>query len=87
MLFGFILEGRPAHGDIDPDEVSLLGFRLIEPDGPDPAQTQAELRKEVKRMHLTTLRLDSDGTLTEVPPAGRWPLAAGRWPRLRPVPS
>ncbi|MER5872212.1 hypothetical protein [Streptomyces sp. NPDC002044] len=38
-FFGFILEGRRAPTDIDPDEVRLHGFRLTVPGGPGPGAT------------------------------------------------
>ncbi|MFJ3839818.1 DUF6928 family protein [Streptomyces sp. NPDC090054] len=65
-FFGFILEGRPAPDDIDPDELRLHGFRLKGPAGPDLAQRHAELEAAAQRMHGTTHRLGPDGTLTEV---------------------
>ncbi|GAA3702694.1 hypothetical protein GCM10022224_080620 [Nonomuraea antimicrobica] len=49
-LFGFVLEGRPEPGDIDPDDVRLYGYRLTNPAGPDLAARKAELETTIKAM-------------------------------------
>ncbi|MGO4462392.1 hypothetical protein AB4039_34655 [Streptomyces sp. M-16] len=66
-FFGFVLEGRPAPDDIDPDGLRLHGFRLTDPAGPDPAQRQADLERAAQRMRGTTWQVGPDGTQTRVP--------------------
>jgi hypothetical protein len=66
-LFGFILEGLPRPDDLDPEGVPLLGFNLTDPDGPTPAERQAEREALLARMGEPQIfRLQPDGSLKEV---------------------
>ncbi|WP_408641099.1 DUF6928 family protein [Streptacidiphilus rugosus] len=49
---GFVLEGRLHPDDVDADAVPLHGFRVTDPNGPDPAQVWAELEQRVAAMRL-----------------------------------
>ncbi|MFC1410839.1 hypothetical protein ACEZCY_16025 [Streptacidiphilus sp. N1-12] len=49
-FFGFVLEGRPVPADIDASAVELRGFRLKDPQGPDPVVRQAAIAAAVARM-------------------------------------
>lgn len=63
---GFVLEGRPLPGDVDPDTVPLNGYRVTDPDGPDPARGRVEIRQRAAAMRPhRVLRFNADGTITE----------------------
>ncbi|WP_308364267.1 hypothetical protein [Streptomyces sp. ISL-86] len=47
-FFGFILEGRPAPDDVDPDDVRLQGFRLTAPAGPDLAHGRPTWKRRLR---------------------------------------
>ncbi|MFF9199691.1 DUF6928 family protein [Streptomyces sp. NPDC014779] len=64
-LFGFLLEGRPSPGDVDPQEVPLLGFHLTEPDPSRRGRERAALEEAARRMQRRTLRLGGDGEWSE----------------------
>ena len=49
---GFVLEGRLHLDDLDADAVPLHGFRVTDPNGPDPARVRAELEQRVAAMRL-----------------------------------
>ena len=40
-VFGFVLEGEPRPGDLDPEAVHLHGFRVVDPTGEEQAARQA----------------------------------------------
>jgi len=66
-LFGFVLEGRPSPEDIDPYEVELRGFRLRDPQAPDPAQRQAAIAAAVARMGPPRMfKPGPDGSMVEI---------------------
>ncbi|MFJ6796603.1 DUF6928 family protein [Streptomyces sp. NPDC091268] len=69
-FFGFVLEGRLAPDDIDPDGVQLRGFCLTDPAGPDLVRRQTDLEEAARRMRGMTYGLAPDGSLT----AGAVPL-------------
>lgn len=46
-LCGFIVEGRPRPGDVDADTIALHGFRVRDPEAPDPAVKDAALKAAV----------------------------------------
>ncbi|MET8740820.1 hypothetical protein [Streptomyces sp. NPDC004728] len=60
-LFGFLLEGRPSPEDVDPDEVSLLGFDLTDPDTSRRAHERAALEEAARRMQRRSLHRGPDG--------------------------
>lgn len=49
-LFGFIIEGRPEPGDVDANNVDLHGFTVRDPNGPDPEEKAAALKRAVEAM-------------------------------------
>nr|WP_042365845.1 hypothetical protein [Streptacidiphilus neutrinimicus] len=49
---GFVLEGCLLPDDVDADAVPLHGFRVTDPDGPDPVRVRAELEQRVAAMRL-----------------------------------
>ena len=66
-FFGFVLEGRPSPEDIDPYEVELRGFRLQDPQAPDPALRQAAIAAAVAQMGPPRMfRFGPDGSMVEV---------------------
>ncbi|MBL7499077.1 hypothetical protein I6A84_02690 [Frankia sp. CNm7] len=66
-LFGFVLEGRPEPGDLAKHEIHLHGFRVRDPNGPDPAEKEEELRRAMESMGPPRFfRMGPDGTLIEV---------------------
>jgi len=63
---GFVLEGYPLPGDVDPDAVPLNGYRIIRPNGPDLARARAETQQRAVTMRShRVLRFNADGTITE----------------------
>jgi hypothetical protein len=49
---GFVLEGRLHPDDVDADAVPLSGFRVTDPNGPDPARVRAEFEQRVAATRL-----------------------------------
>ncbi|MEU0370037.1 hypothetical protein ABZ070_07195 [Streptomyces sp. NPDC006283] len=49
-LCGFIQEGMPESGDVDAENIKLHGFLVRDPNGPDPAEKEAEMRRAVAAM-------------------------------------
>lgn len=68
-LFGFVLEGRPLPGDVDPSAVRLQGFRVTDPEGPTLAERQARMRESAAKMTLTSYRMEKapDGRILMIP--------------------
>ncbi|MFE0352901.1 DUF6928 family protein [Streptomyces nigra] len=65
-LCGFIQEGRPEPDDVDADAIELYGFHVREPDGPDPAEQEAELCRAMETMDPPRFyTLGPDGSLIE----------------------
>ncbi|WP_269854156.1 DUF6928 family protein [Streptomyces sp. RPT161] len=65
-LCGFIQEGRPEPDDVDADRIELHGFRVRDPNGPDPAEKQAELRRAMEAMGPPRFyTMGPDGSLIE----------------------
>ncbi|MGW1554593.1 DUF6928 family protein [Streptomyces sp. NPDC002346] len=65
-LCGFIQEGRPEPEDVDADSVELHGFRVSDPQAPDAAEKEAELRKAMERMGPPRIyTMGPDGSLVE----------------------
>ena len=65
-LAGFILEGKPHPDDVDPDTVHLNGYRVTDPQGPDPALGRAALERAVKAVGPPQIyRFTSDGSVTK----------------------
>jgi hypothetical protein len=66
-LLGFTVEGSVEPGDVDAEAVELLGFTVIDPDGPTPEERRAEFEAVVARMGepgMFTYR--PDGSVREV---------------------
>ncbi|GAA3029978.1 hypothetical protein GCM10020229_46730 [Kitasatospora albolonga] len=67
-LCGFVMEGRPEPGDLDPDDIHLHGFRRQDPQAPDRAALEAAIRARVAAMPPPkTYVMGPDGTLVERP--------------------
>ncbi|MGW6982922.1 DUF6928 family protein [Streptomyces sp. NPDC054932] len=65
-LCGFVQEGRPEPEDVDADRVELLGFRVLDPHAPSPADKEAALRKAMERMGPPRIyTMGPDGSLME----------------------
>ncbi|WP_369255180.1 hypothetical protein [Streptomyces sp. R35] len=65
-LCGFIQEGRPEPDDVDADNIGLHGFHVREPNRPDPAEQEAELRAAMEAMGPPRFyTLGPDGSLFE----------------------
>ncbi|WP_030934228.1 DUF6928 family protein [Streptomyces sp. NRRL B-24720] len=65
-LCGFIQEGMPEPGDVDAENIELHGFRVRDPNGPDPAEEEAELRRVVEAMEPPRFyTMGPDGLLVE----------------------
>ncbi|WP_326576853.1 hypothetical protein OIE69_29015 [Actinacidiphila glaucinigra] len=65
-LCGFIQEGRPEPDDVDANALKLYGFHVRNPQGPDPAEQEAELRRAVEAMPPPRFyTLSPDGSLIE----------------------
>ncbi|WP_326815288.1 MULTISPECIES: DUF6928 family protein [unclassified Streptomyces] len=65
-LCGFIQEGMPEPGDVDAENIELHGFRVRDPNGPDPAEKAAELRRAVEAMGPPQFyTMGPDGLLVE----------------------
>ncbi|MBB2947381.1 hypothetical protein FB565_007149 [Actinoplanes lutulentus] len=66
-LFGFILEGRPEPGDIDPFDVHMHGFRVADPTGREQAERDARMTQLVAMMRpARRYRMMPDGTQREL---------------------
>ncbi|GAA1657344.1 hypothetical protein GCM10009733_063770 [Nonomuraea maheshkhaliensis] len=67
VLFGFTIEGDVHPEDVDPEDVALLGFNVVDPDGPTPEERRAELMAIRERMgEPRFFRPQGDGTLREI---------------------
>lgn len=65
-LCGFIQEGMPEPGDVDAENIELHGFLVRDPNGPDPAEKEAEMRRAVEAMGPPRVyTMGSDGVLIE----------------------
>ncbi|MFE6127385.1 DUF6928 family protein [Streptomyces sp. NPDC056437] len=65
-LCGFIQEGMPEPGDVDAENIELHGFQVREPNGPDRAEREAELRRAVEAMGPPRFyTMGPDGLLAE----------------------
>ncbi|MFB7449837.1 DUF6928 family protein [Streptomyces sp. NPDC056194] len=65
-LCGFIREGRPEPEDVDADSIELHGFQTTDPQAPDAAEKEAELRKAMERMGPPRIyTVGPDGSLVE----------------------
>lgn len=65
-LCGFVQEGRHDPDDVDAAGIRLHGFRLRDPNGPDPAQREAELRRAMEAMGPPRFfTMGPDGSLVE----------------------
>ncbi len=63
-LAGFILEGRPHPDDVEPRTVPLNGYRITDPQAPDPAQARASFERAVRAMAPPRLlRVNPDGSI------------------------
>lgn len=66
-LCGFVLEGRPAPGDIEPFDVHLHGFHVTDPTGAEAAAREAAVRAALRaRKPARRFRYAPDGSLVEV---------------------
>ncbi|MGR6920980.1 DUF6928 family protein [[Actinomadura] parvosata] len=66
-LLGFTIEGTVEPGDVDAEEVELLGFTVIDPEGPTPEERRAEFEALVAQMgEPRVFRPQPDGSLKEV---------------------
>ncbi|BCJ45703.1 hypothetical protein GCM10010168_58760 [Actinoplanes ianthinogenes] len=66
-LFGFVLEGLPDPGDVDPYEVPLRGFRVADPTGREQAEREATMKRLLQQMGPPRrYRMKSDGTFEEI---------------------
>jgi hypothetical protein len=66
-LFGFIVEGLPDPGDLDPYEVPLRGFRVADPTGREQAEREATMKQLLQQMGPPRrYQLMPDGTLQEI---------------------
>ncbi|WP_035856457.1 DUF6928 family protein [Cryptosporangium arvum] len=71
-LFGFIVEGRPDPDDVDPQQVPLLGFRVADSTGREPAERDATMKQLLQQMGPPRrYRMMPDGTLQEIGDTGR----------------
>ena len=71
-LFGFVIEGRAAPGDVDAEAVRLHGFRVTSPSGEIEAARDAEKAAAVRAMGPPRrFTFGPDGTLREIDPAVR----------------
>lgn len=65
-LCGFIKEGMPEPGDVDAENIELRGFRVRDPNGPDLAEKEAELRRAMEAMGPPRFfTMGPDGLLVE----------------------
>ncbi|HET6356247.1 DUF6928 family protein [Streptomyces sp.] len=65
-LCGFIQEGRPQPDDVDADGIELHGFLVRDPNGPDPAEKEAALKRAVEAMGPPRIySMGPDGSLIE----------------------
>jgi hypothetical protein len=65
-LFGFVLEGTPRSGDVDPDGVLLHGYRVADPSGAEQAAREAAMEAALSAMGPPRMfRLGPDGSLVE----------------------
>jgi hypothetical protein len=64
-FFGFILEGRHHSDDLDPFEVPLHGFRVVDPTGREQREQEAMLAL-ARQMRLQRFKMNDDGTLTQI---------------------
>ncbi|MFE7788762.1 hypothetical protein [Streptomyces sp. NPDC057460] len=56
----------PEPGDVDAENIGLHGFRVRDPNGPDPAEKAAELRRAVEAMGPPQFcTMGPDGLLAE----------------------
>jgi hypothetical protein len=65
-LFGFILEGRLRPDDVDPYDVPLHGFRVVDPSGQERAAKDAMLAKVREMGPPRRLQFNADGSVAEV---------------------
>lgn len=64
---GFVLEGRLHPNDVDAHAFPLNGFRVTDPNGPDPARARTELEQRVAAMRLrghTTVQFGASAVKT-----------------------
>jgi hypothetical protein len=65
-FFGFVLEGVPDPNDLEPYGIEMLGYRLIDPDGPDPEAKQSVREQALRDMEPPRFfRFGPDGTMYE----------------------
>lgn len=65
-LCGFIQEGRPEPDDIDAENIELHGFLVRDPNGPDPAEKEAAMRRALEAMGPPRFyTMGPDGALIE----------------------
>ncbi|MEV0821725.1 DUF6928 family protein [Nonomuraea rubra] len=66
-LLGFTVEGSIEPEDVDAEAVELLGFSVVDPDGPTPEERRAEYEAIVARMGEPRIfRYRPDGSVREV---------------------
>ncbi|WSW37671.1 hypothetical protein OG426_37135 [Streptomyces canus] len=65
-LCGFVLEGRPEPDDVDAGSIALHGFQVRDPQAPDTAEQEAQLRSAMEAMGPPRFfSLGPDGSLIE----------------------
>lgn len=63
-LFGFVVEGRPAPGDVDADMISLHGFSVADPSGREQENREVLMRDVISRMAPPRrYRMGADGAV------------------------
>lgn len=67
-LFGFALEGVPEPGDTDPEQISMLGYKVTDPSGVEQAAREAAQQEFLKTHHLRKFRMAPGGSLVEIMP-------------------
>ncbi|MFE5832530.1 DUF6928 family protein [Streptomyces sp. NPDC056488] len=78
-LFGFLLEGRPLSEDVDPDEVPLLGFRLLADSNEPSIRHRPGDGISLRQVDDSRLQGGGDG---DGPGSGRQVHRGGNEPRL-----
>ncbi|UBU17284.1 DUF6928 family protein [Nonomuraea gerenzanensis] len=66
-LLGFTIEGSIEPDDAEPEDVELLGFTVIDPDGPAPEERRAQTEELTAQMGEPRIfRYQPDGSVKEV---------------------
>lgn len=65
FLFGFALEGRAEPDDVEAGQITMLGYRVTDPEGAEQAARETALRAFLQTHRRRRYRMGPDGSLVE----------------------